>query len=512
MGDVRVAVIGAGVGGLSAAIDLAARGADVTVVEAASAPGGKIRQVEIDGAFLDAGPTVFTMRWVFDEIFSDAGESLDACLTLRPTGIIARHAWSGGERLDLHADIDQAVEAIGSFAGPREAEAYRLFCDRSRRIYETLERPFIRSVRPTPIGLARNVGLGKLGDLWGIAPFTTLWRALGEHFNDPRLRQLFGRYATYCGSSPFVAPATLMLVAHVEREGVWLIEGGMHRLAAALAQLAESKGARLRYSTRAIEILVSAGRVSGLRLDNGEQIAVDGIVSNADTAALAQGLLGAAVAGSVRPTLPSERSLSAVTWNLVAPTQGFPLLRHNVFFSDDYAAEFHDIFRLRRLPVAPTIYVCAQDRDETESGTKRHERLFCLVNAPPTGNTESVTAQEVEQCEDRTFRFLNRCGLQIAPRPASTRRTTPRDFARMFPATGGALYGPSSHGWMASFRRPGSRTHLPGLYLAGGSVHPGPGVPMAALSGRMAAASLLQDFASTARSSRMVMSGGTLTG
>ena len=512
MRNVRVAVIGAGVGGLSAAVDLAARGADVTVVEAAATPGGKMRQVAINGALLDAGPTVFTMRWVFEEIFRDAGAALESCLTLLPTEILARHAWGGGERLDLHADIDRAAEAIGAFAGPREAGAYRLFCDRARRIYETLERPFIRSVRPTPVGLARNVGIGRLGDLWGIAPFTTLWRALGEHFSDPRLRQLFGRYATYCGSSPFMAPATLMLVAHVEREGVWFIEGGMHRLAVALARLAESKGARLRYATRAVEILVAAGRVSGLRLANGEQIAVDSVVVNADTAALARGLLGAAVAKATPPTAPSERSLSALTWNLVAPAQGFPLLRHNVFFSDDYSAEFHDIFRLRRLPLAPTIYVCAQDRGETGGVTQEQERLLCLVNAPPTGDSGFPTAQEVEQCEDRTFRFLDRCGLRIARRPESTQRTTPQDFARMFPATGGALYGPSSHGWMASFRRPGSRTHLPGLYLAGGSVHPGPGVPMAALSGRLAAASLLQDFASTAGSRRMAMSGGISTG
>jgi len=508
----RVAVIGAGVAGLVAALELAVRGLEVVVVERAEGPGGKIREVYAGGAGADAGPTVFTLRRVFDEIFDDAGTSLDAHLTLQAAEVLARHAWSAHECLDLYADPARSAEAIGELAGPAEARRYRRFCERARRTYQTLEDTFIRAPRPSPVGLARAAGARGLGDLWRIAPFTSLWRALGEDFHDPRLRQLFGRYATYCGSSPFRAPATLMLVAHVEREGVWLVEGGMRRLALALAALAERCGAVFRYRTEALEVCARGGRASGVRLATGEHLAADAVLANADAAAVAGGLLGGAAAHAV-PAIPrSARSLSALTWNLLAPTEGFPLLRHTVFFSPDYAAEFEDILGRGRLPRVPTVYVCAQDRDAVEgAGADGAERLLCIVNAPPTGDVHPFDQAEIEQCEERTFRHMEACGLRVHRRPEATVATTPAHFERLFPGTGGALYGPSSHGWMASFRRPGARTRLPGLYLAGGSTHPGPGVPMAALSGRLAAASVVQDLASSIRSRRAAMPGGTST-
>ena len=161
---------------------------------------------------------------------------------------------------------------------------------------------------------------------------------------------------------------------------------------------------------------------------------------------------------------------------MVARTDGFPLLHHSVFFSGNYQAEFDDIFRRRRLPVEPTVYICAQDRtDHEESAPLGDERLLCLVNAPATGDTHPLAQSEIDACEERTFHLLRRAGLDVQRRPDATVRTTPADFNRLFPATGGALYGQAQHGWMASFRRPGARTRMPGLYLAGGSTHPGPG-------------------------------------
>jgi 1-hydroxycarotenoid 3,4-desaturase len=492
-----VIVIGAGVGGLAAALDLAAQGVDVTVLERAAAPGGKLREVEVAGARLDAGPTVFTMRWVFEELFAEAGTALEARLTLQPVDVLARHAWSDHERLDLHADMDRSVDAIGQFAGLAEAARYRDFCRRARGIYQTLERPFIRAPRPGPVGLVRGVGLRGLGDLWRISPFATLWRALGEHFQDPRLRQLFGRYATYCGSSPFRAPATLMLVAHVEQDGVWLVKGGMHGIAAAIANLAAEHGAAFRYSAEVAEVNVDAGRVAGVTLASGERLPARAVVANADVAAVADGHFGAPASRAVPRVPRAARSLSAVTWNLVARTAGFPLLRHTVFFSGDYPSEFDAIFRDARLPAAPTVYVCAQDRDDGDaSAPAGPERLLCLVNAPANGDTGGPDAADLARCEAAAFGLLARCGLAVERGPENSLCTTPREFNRLFPATGGALYGRASHGWRASFARPGSRTRLPGLYLAGGSVHPGPGVPMAALSGRLAAQCVLADLAS----------------
>jgi 1-hydroxycarotenoid 3,4-desaturase len=505
-----VAVIGAGVAGLAASIDLASQGCEVITLERAAAPGGKMREVPIAGQRLDAGPTVFTLRSVFDALFDDAGDSLEHRVSLRSANLLARHAWNATQHLDLFADFGRSLDAIGAFAGAAEARSFEAFAAHARRIFNTLDRSFMRASRPSPVELVRRLGWAGLPDLWNIKPFMTMWQSMEHYFADPRLRQLFGRYATYCGSSPFSSPATLMLVAHVEQAGVWYVEGGMHRLVEAMAALAERRGATLRYSTAVSSIDMARGRVSSIETTSGERIFVDAVVCNADNNALAAGLFGRSAARAVPATPAASRSLSAITWNAVACTSGFPLAHHSVFFSDDYKAEFDAIFSRRQVPVSPTIYVCAQDRqDEWPPPPGTPERLFFLINAPAIGDSHEFNQAEIELCAAHVFGRLRSCGLTVDRDAQPMTVTTPSDFHRLFPATGGALYGPASHGWKASFTRPGSRSSIPGLYLAGGSTHPGPGIPMAATSGRLAAASVMADCASTSRSRTVAMPGGT---
>ena len=508
-------MVGAGIGGLAAAIELARQGALVTVVERASAVGGKMREISVGGQAIDGGPTVLTMRTVFEELFAAAGERLEDHVRLRPMEVLARHGWQDGSRFDLFADVERTAEAIGAMASAADVRGYREFCAHTARIWERVQGPFVKNHRPTLPSLVGSLGLRGMRGILTIDWHRTMWRAICEFFRDPRLRQLFGRYATYYGSSPFEAPATLNLIAHVERSGVWTVDGGMYRLAEAMAGLARRLGATIRCGAQVTAIEASGGRASGVILAGGERIPADAVIVNADAWALAAGLLGPVAARAVDAPPTDRRSLSAITWSLVGRAQGFPLVRHAVLFSRDYAAEFDDLFARRRPPVEPTVYVCAQDRSGDAEGAGvaegASERLFCLINAPARGGEGYFQRSEIERCEEATFGVLARCGLTIERQAAATAITTPDDFARLFPATAGAIYGAATHSWMAPVARGGARTRLPGLYLAGGSVHPGAGVPMVTLSGRFAAQIAAADLASTRRSQTGATRGGTST-
>jgi 1-hydroxycarotenoid 3,4-desaturase len=342
-----------------------------------------------------------------------------------------------------------------------------------------------------------------------------MWRALEATFGDPRLRALFGRYATYVGSSPFEAPATLNLIAHVEREGVSVVGGGMTQLARAVAALAHDLGVTFRLGSHVREIVVTGGRASGVVIEGPggarDVLPAAAVIANADISTIASGAFGEAARAACRAPRPERRSLSAITWAIVGRADGFPLAHHNVFFSDDYPAEHQALFGERRLAPEPTVYVCAQDRPAHDAAPPEgDERLFVIVNAPATADTAPLSTEEVERCERSMFSRLSKAGLRITPRAIVV--TTPTSLECLAPRTGGALYGEASHGPFSALARPASRTKLPGLFLAGGSVHPGPGVPMAALSGRTAANAVLADLASTRRSRRAVMVGSTSTG
>ena len=490
-----ILVIGAGAGGLAAAMLLAARGLPVILLEAAAKVGGKMSTLSVGGRSIDAGPTVLTMLPVFEQLFADCGHDLGSAVALTRADVLARHAWTEHERLDLFADRARSADAIGDFAGVAARRGYLAFCEHARGVYQTMDPIFMRAEKPSPAGMVKAAGLSGLKGLWSSAPFTTLWDQLGTYFPDPRLRQLFGRYATYCGSSPFLAPATLALIAHVEQDGVWQVRGGMAAFAAALGEAARTAGVDIRTSSEVREIIVRDNAASGVRLASGEEIPAQVVIAATDVGALATGHYGRAAGAAVANDAMQPRSLSAATWGFVARASGFPLAHHSVFFSRDCAREFGDLIDRRRWPEEPTVYVCAQDRTSDGHLDTPSERLFVIVNAPADAGRSLASSQEIRQCETAMIRTLERCGLRLEIE--AREHAGPETFARRFPGTDGAIYGMASHGWTASFRRPGSRSRIPRLYLAGGSVHPGAGVPMATLSGRAAALAVIADLAST---------------
>lgn len=489
----RCVIVGAGIGGLACGLRLAHAGHEVTILDRHAAPGGKMRTLPSPAGPVDAGPTVLTMRPVFETLFADVGERLDDHVTLIEQDILARHFWPDGSQLTLTNDRAVNADAIAEFAGPKAADQFRRFCTDAARLFDAFDAPMMRAPEPSIAALTARV-LRDPGLLPRMAPLSNMRGDLRRRFDDPRLAQLFGRYATYVGGHPGQTPALLSLIWRAEESGVWCVQGGMHALARAVADLAQTKGAILRFGADVARIDVSENRVTGVTLQTGERIAADTVVFNGDPRALATCALGTGVAHVAPQTRTTARSLSARVWAFASTAAGPELAHHNVFFAADPDEEFTAI-AAGRMPADPTIYICAEDRGQTRPAPET-ERFEIILNAAPLTDAQRPD-KEAQTCHQRTFPTLARFGLTFTPEPGPAALTTPSGFNRLFPASAGSLYGQSPHGMTASLKRPRARTAVAGLFLAGGGTHPGAGVPMATLSGAHAAAAILKAPIST---------------
>ncbi|WP_136644459.1 1-hydroxycarotenoid 3,4-desaturase CrtD [Tabrizicola sp. YIM 78059] len=503
----RFVVIGAGMGGLAAAIRLAARGCAVTLVEAQDMPGGKMRTLPSSAGPVDAGPTVLTLRAVFDDLFALAGARLEDHLTLLPQRILARHWWPDGSRLDLTGDPETDAAAVAAFSGPGEALAFRRFDRLARALHDAFEGPVIQAPHPDLAAILKATLTRPV--LWrALLPGQSLHGLLARQFRDRRLVQLFARYATYVGGRPAHVPGVLALIWRAEAAGVWAVEGGMHRLALALADLARRLGVDLRLSTPALRVVRQGGRICGVQLASGATLPCAACIFAGDPAALVAGHLGPGLGDALPPSATQPRSLSAWVWSFAAIPEGplaTDLVHHNIFFPADTSGEFGPLGR-GDMPETPTLYVCAEDR--SAGRPQGPERFEIIVNAPP-GRTDQP--EDFARCHARTFQTLRMLGLRFLPEPGPQALTTPAMLDRLFPGSGGAIYGRSPEGTFAAFARPPARTKVPGLYLAGGGAHPGAGVPMAALSGRHAAEAVMADLTFPSMSGRTAMPGGIST-
>lgn len=495
----RIIVIGAGMGGLAAAIRLRAAGHDVTLLEQHAWPGGKMRVMESDAGPVDAGPTVLTLPDVLENLFAACGRSLSDKVELVPLAPLARHYWQDGTMLNLTHTPEENASAIEAAFGAGSRDDYMRFHQETAALYTAFEAPVMRRAKPDVLGAAQAAL--KTPQVWPwLMPGRSLNAMLRKRFRDPRLVQLFGRYATYVGGNPLIAPAVLGLIWQAEAGGVWAVKGGMAALARALADLFVEIGGDLRLGAGVDRINTAQGAVSDVRLETGDVLLCDQVVFNGDPQALLELLLH-------RPK-PSPRSLSARVWTFAAEVQDQGLGKdalayHTLFFADDPAVEFGPLAK-GRTPQTPTLYLCAQDR--ATGRPDGLERFQIILNAPATD------AGEEDPCQTHPSTRLKVFGLHLSPEPETDRLTTPEQFGAMFPASRGALYGMSPNGAMATFQRPTVHTKIKGLVRTGGGVHPGAGVPMALLSGQFAAEALMGNQTSQSPSPRMAMRGGMSMG
>lgn len=490
--DQTIAIIGAGVGGLSAAIRLAVAGWRVVVLEQNEAVGGKMGEVCADGFRWDTGPSVITMRHVFEELFGMAGRRLDDYLTLMPVEPLTRYFYPDGTVFDATRDLAAMARQIEALE-PRDVEGYLNFLAYAARLYRITGPTFIYDDPPTAARLLRL----PLLDLLKVDPWLTMDQAIRRHVHSPHLRQLLGRFATYAGASPYLAPATLSVIAHVELTGgVWYPQGGVYTIAQALARLAIELGVELRTGTPVAQICVRNGQVRGVQLADGAVIEALAVVANVDVTTVYQRLLPSEVATNGRANRLARLPTSCSGYILLLGVEKTHprLAHHNIFFSPDYRREFDDLFERGLPPREPTVYVAMTAKSDPGHAPPGCENWFVLVNAPPVGPHFDWITQE-EAYREAVFTTLTQFGFDIRPHLRYAKAITPLDLAGKTGAWQGALYGISSNSALSAFRRPHNRDpHVRGLYFTGGTTHPGGGVPMVALSAKVVAGLIAQDF------------------
>ena len=479
-------MIGAGVGGLAAAARLAALGHRVALHERAFTHGGKLGEYRRDGFAFDTGPSLLTLPQVFTDLFAATGGTAD--LELEPVDPACGYVFADGTRLDLPHDTAAVPAALDAALGPGAGAAWGALYDRSARLWDLVGEPVLHH----PLRARDLARFGtRLADLRLVAPWRTL-RGLGEELlPDPRLRAWLDRYATYSGSDPRRTPAVLAVTPYVEqRFGAWWVRGGLRRLADALLARCVERGVAIRLGSEVTAVTTAGGRVDGVRLRDGSTEPADVVVSDADARALYERLLAPG---------PRTAAPRALLRRAPASVSGFVLLlaldgppgpdpAHRVWFPPDYDAEFDALFD-RPAPVAdPTVYVHAPADPALAPGGC--SAWFVLVNAPPHDPARGVDWDApglAEHYADRVLATLARRGTDVRARIRWREVRTPADLERATASPGGAIYGTASHGARAALLRPANQSPVPGLYLVGGSAHPGGGLPIVALSAQIVA-------------------------
>jgi phytoene desaturase len=488
-----IVVIGAGIGGLSAAIRLAAAGERVVVFEQNDAPGGKMHEVRAGGFRWDTGPSVITMRHVFADLFAAAGCRLEDYLTFRQVEPVTRYFWPDGALLDATRDWPRMAEQIAAI-DERDVEGYARYLAYAARVHRTTGPVFIYGPRPSLATVREMAPL----DALRLEPWLGMDASIRRHLHSPHLRQFFGRFATYVGASPYLAPATLGVISHVEMtQGVWYPEGGVFGIAVALEKLARELGVEVQLKTGVSQVEVKGGRARGVILAGGQGVDAAAVLANVDVATLYSRLLpqGAAPAAYVRRLRNAPMSCSAYLLLLGVNGRHPNLAHHNIFFCRDYPKEFRDIFERGVPPGEPTIYLSITSKTDSDDAPPGCENWYVLVNAPALGPEFDWKSGE-SALRDRVLTQLAEFGFDVRDRVVTERSLTPVDLETKTGGWRGALYGELFNSPWVAFRRPASRAvGIKGLYLAGGTTHPGGGVPMVMLSGKLAAEAVLEELA-----------------
>ncbi len=489
----KIAVIGAGLGGLSASIRLAVKGFKVDVFEQNSHPGGKASEITQNGFRFDAGPSLLTMPFVIEELFSETGRKMNDYLNLKKLDPLCRYFYDDGTIINAFSSAENFAGEIESNTHDKAADIlkYLNYCN---RIYDLTAGLFLFS-SPSSIKTYLNKNAIKaLFNLRQIDPFRTMHQANKNFFSDSKVIQLFDRYSTYSGSNPYKAPATLNIIPHVEfNMGGYLPEGGIYSITQALKNLAGEVGVNLYYNSKVSGIITKGRNVKGIKTED-DEIDYDAVISNVDVNYTYQKLIKNKSGKNNKYKAIGEPSLSGVVFYWGVKGIHSDLEVHNIIFSENYKKEFEDIFDNKSLPEDPTIYIYISSKHNPADAPGGFENWFVMVNAPFIENQN--WEEEIKTARQRVISKINSVlHIDINKKIIFENILTPYDLKKKTGSYKGSIYGISSNSKTSAFKRhPNKSKKYKGLYFCGGSVHPGGGIPLVLLSGKLAAELMINDF------------------
>jgi diapolycopene oxygenase len=502
-----VGVIGSGLGGLAAACTLAARGHKVILFEKNDWLGGKAARHEDSGYRFDMGPTILTVPSVLKRIFAEAGEAMDDSLDLRRLDPQWRCFFEDGAVLDLDEDVAAMALRLRGFLGAGESndeQGYVDFIKQSENLHEISKKFFFwKSVEDIgdTMDLKAGMNLATMRDIMSLRMGSSVAKQIRNKISDERVSQMLDHFVQYVGSSPYLAPAVLCSIAHMQtQEGIWYPMGGTRAVPDALVALGERLGVEYRTGCGIAKIVQTGGKASGVVTEAGETIALSAVVSNMDSVRTYRELVGGAAEKSFSKRWKREPACSGVVMYLGLDRAYDHLLHHDFVFSRDPEEEFDAIYKRGEPAPDPTCYIAAPARTEPGVAPAGGEALYVLVHTPYLRPHHDWNAMLPGYRQVILDKLKRTAGLtDIEDRIRTERILTPADIHERYRVLDGAIYGLASHGKFMGAFKPGNRSRdLSGLYLAGGAAHPGPGMPMVMMSGWIAADSLDQDAKSNA--------------
>lgn len=465
---------------MTAALLLSANGYEVTIFEKNNSLGGKVSEVKSNGFRFDTGPSLITMPFIIEALFNVLDKDINQHLKLIEISPLSRNFFPDGSRIDTFRDIKLAKAELYKI-NPHDAAAYEKYLDYTKKIYDNAAEVFLYRPMHEVLKLIREGSFPSLLQFLHIDSMRTMHKANSTFFADPRLVQIFDRFATYNGSNPYQAPATLNIIAYVEFIlGAFYIDGGVYRLVNVFENLLAEFDVQVNKNTEVEEITHTNGKFIGLKV-NGEIEKYDYCVCNSDVVQTFSKMISGFEKRTNRLG-KSEPSLSGMVFLWGVEGQRNELRHHNVFYSGNYKDEFRDIFKRKMSPVDPTTYVCISSKTNPNHARQNAENWFVLANMPYIEDKHDWE-NEKQNVRNRIIAKLLRNGIDIQDKIRYEKMISPADLQARYLGNRGSIYGISSNDRMSAFKRyPNRSRDIENLYFCGGSVHPGGGVPLVMLS------------------------------